>query len=103
MPKRRMPVLLFLSLLVSCLIFPAPVLLKPAARVFRPKIKTVNTRTALVTGSLAINEYMADPPPGPVGDANGDGVRDAAQDEFIELVNTTAAPLDISGFTISDA
>lgn len=59
-------------------------------------------RTASVTGALAINEYLADPPPGAAGDANGDGVRDAAQDEFVELVNTTAAPLDISGFTISD-
>jgi hypothetical protein len=68
-------------------------------------MKTAGMRTALVAGALVINEYLADPPPGPglAGDANGDGVRDAAQDEFVELVNTTAATLDISGFTISDA
>jgi hypothetical protein len=60
-------------------------------------------RTTLVTAALAVNEYLADPPPGPAGDANEDGTRDATQDEFVELVNTGAAPLDISGYTISDA
>jgi hypothetical protein len=53
--------------------------------------------------TLIINEYLADPPDGTAGDANGDGVRDATQDEFIELVNSGAVPLDISLFTISDA
>ena len=54
--------------------------------------------------SLIINEYLADPPAAfPAGDANGDGRRDSSEDEFVELVNTGAAPLDISGFTLSDA
>jgi hypothetical protein len=52
---------------------------------------------------VVINEYLADPPDGPSGDANGDGSRDSAQDEFVEIVNTGAAPLDVGGFTISDA
>jgi Lamin Tail Domain/IPT/TIG domain len=52
---------------------------------------------------LVINEYLADPPAGIAGDANGDGLRDSAQDEFIELVNNDIAPLNISGFTISDS
>jgi hypothetical protein len=52
---------------------------------------------------LIINEYLADPPDGLAGDANGDGIRDAAQDEFVEIVNDGAAPLDIGLFTISDA
>src|SRR5207253_150690 len=34
---------------------------------------------------------------------NGDGIRDSTQDEFVELVNSGAAPLDIGSFTISDA
>jgi hypothetical protein len=53
--------------------------------------------------SLIINEYLADPPAGPAGDANGDAVTNATQDEFVELVNAGSTPLDISGFTISDA
>ncbi len=37
------------------------------------------------------------------GDANGDGNRDAFDDEFVELVNTSSAEeVDISGWTISD-
>ena len=53
--------------------------------------------------SLVINEVHADPAPDIAGDANGDGVRDATEDEFVELVNTSGADLDISGWTISDA
>lgn len=47
---------------------------------------------------LVINEYMASPPAGIAGDANGDGTRSATQDEFVELVNSDTAPLNIGGF-----
>ncbi|WP_445749098.1 T9SS type A sorting domain-containing protein [Polaribacter sp.] len=55
---------------------------------------------------IIINEVLFDPP-GSVatdlnGDANGDGTRDANQDEFIEFFNNSTSPLDVSGFTISD-
>lgn len=53
--------------------------------------------------TILINEYLADPPDGIIGDANGDGTRSAAQDEFVELVNYGALPLNIGGFVISDA
>ena len=59
--------------------------------------------TVTVPTQLIINEYLADPPDGVAGDANGDGIRDSADDEFVELVNTGVFPLDISLFTISDA
>ncbi|HKY05233.1 MAG TPA: IPT/TIG domain-containing protein [Blastocatellia bacterium] len=49
-----------------------------------------------------INEFLADPPSGLAGDANGDGARSTSQDEFIEIVNRSTAPVDIGGFTISD-
>ena len=55
------------------------------------------------TATLIINEYLADPPDGLAGDANGDGVRDSSDDEFVELVNSGPAPLNIGSFTISDA
>lgn len=50
-----------------------------------------------------INEIHADPATGNQGDANGDGVRDSTQDEFVEIVNTSGADADISGWTLSDA
>lgn len=38
-------------------------------------------------GDLVINEVYANVAPGDAGDANGDGVRDAYSDEFVEIVN----------------
>lgn len=52
-------------------------------------------------GALVINEVLADPPVG--YDANGDGVLDTTQDEFVELVNAGTGPIDLSGATISDS
>ncbi len=49
---------------------------------------------------LAINEVLADPPGG--DDVNGDGTASTSQDEFIELVNTSGAELDISFWEIHD-
>jgi uncharacterized protein (TIGR03437 family) len=53
---------------------------------------------------VLINEFLADPPGAAatdtIGDANRDGVRDASDDEFIELVNTTTRDIDISGYRI---
>lgn len=53
---------------------------------------------------LLINEFLADPAfsatDPTVGDANRDGMRDASEDEFIELVNTTTHDIDISAYRI---
>ncbi|MCB9317159.1 MAG: lamin tail domain-containing protein [Lewinellaceae bacterium] len=49
-----------------------------------------------------INETLFDPPGGLAGDANGDGTRDPAQDEFIEFINDSDQPIDLSGFTLFD-
>jgi len=52
---------------------------------------------------VLVNEILADPPADPVeGDANGDGTRDAVQDEFVEVVNASAVVADLSGWTLSD-
>ena len=51
----------------------------------------------------AINEILADPPLGLEGDANGDGVRDASEDEFVEIVNLTGSEQDITSWTLSDS
>lgn len=52
---------------------------------------------------VVISEIHVDPASGLAGDANGDGSRSASQDEFIELLNTGATSVDISGWTLSDA
>ena len=54
----------------------------------------------VVAPSVVINEALADPPDGLAGDANHDGVRSGTDDEFIELVNSTNADIDISGWSI---
>ncbi len=58
--------------------------------------------------SLVINEILAQPP-GSIpedlsGDANGDGSRNSAADEFIEIINTSGdgSPIDLSGWTVTD-
>jgi len=51
---------------------------------------------------LVINEILADPS-ATAGDANGDGTIDTTQDEFVEIVNSTASSIDISGWTLNDA
>jgi predicted extracellular nuclease len=57
---------------------------------------------SFTTPSLIINEILADPS-STNGDANGDGIINTSQDEFVELVNVSGAALDISGWTLSDA
>ncbi len=54
-------------------------------------------------GALAITEILADPPDGAGGDANGDGTRDPADDEFVELVNRGTTPICLTGWTLGDA
>ncbi len=63
-----------------------------------------NSVTLTLTGNslrdVLINEILADPPDGLAGDANHDGTRSSSQDEFVELVNTTAHDIDISGYKL---
>ena len=54
----------------------------------------------LLAGDLSINEFL--PEPGP-DDANRDGTVHSAGDEFVELVNTRGVPVDLTGWTLSDA
>jgi len=56
--------------------------------------------SAATPAELMINEVLADPPPG--YDANGDGVADTRQDEFLEIVNAGDHAVDLSGATIED-
>ena len=51
---------------------------------------------------VVINEIHADPASGLGGDANNDGIRDPSDDEFVEIVNKSGGPLDLSGWTLAD-
>jgi uncharacterized protein (TIGR03437 family) len=58
---------------------------------------------------IVLNEILADvPPDDPAtraveGDANRDGERSADDDEFVELLNHSQSPVDISGVILTDA
>ncbi len=56
-----------------------------------------------VVDMLIINEVLYDPPAGDAGDVNTDGVREANDDEFVELVNGSSSPIDLSGYMFFDA
>jgi len=51
-------------------------------------------------GDLAINEVLFD---GTAGDANGDAVVDAIEDEFVEIINLSGTQLDLSGLTLAES
>ncbi|MFN0251444.1 MAG: DVUA0089 family protein, partial [Kofleriaceae bacterium] len=56
-----------------------------------------------VAGDLAINEYMADDGAADTNCDNVFGTGADTDDEFVELVNTTSDPIDVSGLLLSDA
>jgi hypothetical protein len=87
--------------LLVCLPAATVILLLPSSP--RSRAYTSRPTAKPQAAHLVINEYLADPPDGPSGDANGDGLRDANQDEFVEIVNASPAPLSIAGFTIRDS
>ncbi|HEV2882185.1 MAG TPA: Ig-like domain-containing protein [Pyrinomonadaceae bacterium] len=57
---------------------------------------------------IVLNEIFADvPPDDPAtqiveGDANRDGVRNSDDDEFVEVLNYSSSPVDISGVVVAD-
>jgi predicted extracellular nuclease len=51
--------------------------------------------------TLVINEILADPD-SLLGDANGDGVVNTSDDEFVEIVNAGAADVNLGSWTLSD-
>jgi uncharacterized repeat protein (TIGR01451 family) len=63
----------------------------------------VASAVTIVLPPHVINEILADPAIGAAGDANGDGVFNPAQDEFVEIVNNTGGDLDLGGWSLSDS
>ena len=52
-------------------------------------------------GQLIINEVYADVAISLIGDANGDEIRNAREDEFIELFNSGENEVDLSHLKLS--
>jgi hypothetical protein len=52
-------------------------------------------------GDIVINEINYDPASAPNGDANGDGLSSATQDEFVEIVNSATGARNLGGVTLS--
>lgn len=73
-----------------------------ATTVTRVSLAVMGACATMPASAQVINEFHADPAFGLIGDANGDGVRDAFDDEFVEIVNDTGADVDFSGWTLSD-
>lgn len=57
--------------------------------------------SAVVFPHPLITEVLYAVPGGPAGDASGDGNRDNAGDEFVELVNPHDKPIQLNGYAIS--
>jgi len=65
-------------------------------------VGAVGTVSAGIAPAVVLNEIHADPDAA-AGDANGDGTVQSTADEFVEIVNSGPATLDVSGWTIADA
>src|SRR5687768_14061370 len=57
-----------------------------------------NGEGAAVDTGLRLSEVLA----GPARDWDGDGAYDSRKDEWLELVNTGATPLDLTPFRVAD-
>ena len=68
-----------------------------------PELAGTTTNNGCPWLGFLLNEVHYDPATPITGDANGDGIREAQGDEFIELFNSAENSLDLSGYTVSDA
>lgn len=82
---------------------------KPA-NAAKPQAKSGGSTPTTTTGSAAcafphplITEVLYAVPTGANGDANRDGERSVNGDEYLELVNPHDRPIDLAGYTLTDA
>ena len=100
LPSRRSLVTAVLALCLSLTI--APTAHAGPASAGAPRhlsdVPAGGPAAAVVSSSLKLNEFLA----GPARDWDGDGAVSTRDDEWIELVNTGAATLDLSTFYFTD-
>jgi hypothetical protein len=70
---------------------------------FHPEKTPCEPTPAAGATGLVIDEILADPPDDRAGDANADGVRDPADDEFVRIVNTGKTSVCLTGWSLGDA
>ncbi|MFN2292817.1 MAG: ExeM/NucH family extracellular endonuclease [Candidatus Promineifilaceae bacterium] len=98
--RRRLP---FWTAVCGVLLLLCPYLLSAVSAAAVPlDIIPLEINLETDSGDWVINEIHADPADDLAGDANGDGLSDLQQDEFIELFNNTGDSADISGWSLAD-
>lgn len=70
---------------------------------FVARTNDANVMIASGSSDVVLNEILADPPPDPDGDANGDGERGTSDDEFVEIYNGGTSAVDLSGWMLHDS
>ena len=65
-------------------------------------LRFTTTRDVEPRPTLVLQEILADPPAGPEGDANKDGVRQTLGDEFVEIANRSGYPVRTVGWVVKD-
>lgn len=53
-------------------------------------------------GEVVLHEVLVSVPQGEAGDANGDGIRDAYEDEFVEILNVSTQTIDLGGVSVAN-
>ncbi len=87
-------------MIICCMVYSISIWGQTTLNTFNFPDDTITDPRAI--GELVINEMLADP--GPLdGDANGDGIRDAYDDEFVEIINGGLNAVDMSNYSLSDA
>ncbi|MCM8794680.1 MAG: lamin tail domain-containing protein [Candidatus Omnitrophica bacterium] len=77
--------------------------MKETIRFFLQMVLFLCASYGRLEAAVVINEFLADPPAGLVGDANRDGVRSASDDEFVELINAGGSPMNLSSWSLWDS
>ncbi len=68
-----------------------------------PNVPACIASPAAESGSLVLNEILADPPSGHAGELNAGGTRRRREEQFIEILNTGDQPLCLTGWRLSSA
>jgi len=98
----------FVPRLLDTAAYAVTVLASPPGQICTVSSGSGNVAGANVSGvavicravSVAINEVYARTATGPYGDTNGDGARDSADDEFIEIINNEAFAVDLGDWVV---
>lgn len=94
---KHWPVVLMMALALSLLIWPT------SGGAVIGRVMTQDQPIPLIINEVLARVPIDDPETEEIeGDANGDGLRQANLDEFVELINGGTEPLDVSGFEVDD-